>query len=44
MRRISYSVELEEVPQEVVRLLDESVNKLVIRDNVEHLCMNRKHY
>lgn len=36
--RISYSVELEEVPQEVVRLLDESVNKLcMIRDNVESL-------
>lgn len=36
--RISYSVELEEVPREVVRLLDESVNKLcMIRDNVESL-------
>jgi hypothetical protein len=31
-------VELEEVPREVVRLLDESVNKLcLIRDNVESL-------
>lgn len=36
--RISYSVELEEVPKEVVRLLDESVNKLcLIRDNIESL-------
>ena len=36
--RISYSVELEEVPQEVIRLLDESLNKICMaRDMVETL-------
>ena len=36
--RISYSVELEEVPQEVIRLLDESLNRICgIRDMVETL-------
>ena len=36
--RISYSVELEHVPQEVIRLLDESLNKICMaRDMVETL-------
>ena len=36
--RISYSVELEHVPQEVIRLLDESLNKVcMVRDMVETL-------
>lgn len=36
--RISYSVELEDVPHEVVRILDGSVNKLcLIRDDLETL-------
>ena len=36
--RISYSVELEHVPQEVIRLLDESLNKVcMVRDMVESL-------
>ena len=36
--RISYSVELEHVPQEVIRLLDERLNKVfVIRDMIETL-------
>ena len=36
--RISYSVELEHVPNEVIRLLDESLNKICMaRDMVETL-------
>lgn len=36
--RISYSVELEHVPQEVVRILDGSLDKIcLIRDEIETL-------
>ena len=36
--RISYSVELEEVPQEVSRILDETLNKVSgLRDMIEAL-------